>query len=265
MVFETFTALVAVLALAYAGITKFVQSRLIDRKEMEAIQKESKRLSDEFEKAKKADDKKAMDRLTKEQMEFLPKMNKAMMGQFKPMIIILLVFFGFTWALDQLDPSLKDDISFNLTDDGAGCDKLAGDGIFSGCYTLDSEDYGKWMFKAKAFKGQGESGHNSTLFQYNSEQSDGYAESPQGEPIELSTDKPYYSKGDEAALFAKTSADRVEAHLDAGTAFAVELPLTIPIINVKTIHQHYWWFIFISVIANLSMTAGAGLMKKVRG
>jgi hypothetical protein len=261
MVFEIFTALVAFLAVVYAGITKFIQTKLVDRAEMEGIQKESKRLNEEFEKAKKANDKKKMDRIMKEQLEFFPKMNKAMMAQFKPMIVILVVFFAFTWIVGLIDPAVKDDIVINLSDDGNGCDAKAGDGILSGCTKLGSESPGRWVVSAKAYRGGGEIGQNSTAFSYESDPQDGYLESPQGQPVALSTDKAEYSKGDELKLYAATSADRVEARLDSGTAFSVELPLEIPIINVKTIHQPYWWFIFISLIANLSMTLIHGRFK----
>jgi hypothetical protein len=260
MVFD-FTALVAFLAVLYAGITKFVQTKLVDRSEMEGIQKESRRLSEEFEKAKKANDRKKMDRIMKEQMEFFPKMNKAMVSQFKPMIVILAVFFAMTWAIGQVDPIVKDDIAVNLTDDGSGCDQKSGDGILSGCLTAGPGNAGRWVVSAKAYRGGGQVGHNSTAFVYRSGSVEGYLEGPQGEPVILSTDKAEYSEGDQIRLYAKTSAERVEAHLDSGTAFSVELPLTIPIINVKTIHQPYWWFIFISLISNLAMTLVLGQLK----
>ncbi|HSB46529.1 MAG TPA: EMC3/TMCO1 family protein [Candidatus Bilamarchaeum sp.] len=262
MVFEIFTALVAFLAVAYAGITKFVQNKLIDRSEMEGLQKESKRLSEEFDKAKKANDKKKMDRIMKEQMEFFPKMNKAMMGQFKPMAVILIVFFAFTWVVGQLDPAVKDDIAINMTDDGSGCDALAGDGIFTACHTLESENEGRWVVSAKAYRGGSELGANSTAFAYVAGSPEGYLENPHGEQILLSTDKQVYSKGDEARIYANATADRIEARLDSGTAFSVELPFTIPLINVKTIHQPYWWFISISLVTNLTLTFVMGRLGK---
>ena len=54
MAFEIFYALVTVLALVYAGISRYVQNKLIDKKEMEAIQKESRELTVEMDKAQKA-------------------------------------------------------------------------------------------------------------------------------------------------------------------------------------------------------------------
>ncbi|MFN7990522.1 MAG: EMC3/TMCO1 family protein [Candidatus Micrarchaeia archaeon] len=262
MAFEIFTALVGVLAVVYAGAVKFIQNKLIDRKEMEEFQAESKRLSAEFDKAKKADNKKKMDEVMKKQMEFLPKMNSIMLKQFKPMIFILVVFFGVTWLIGHFDPTVQDDITLNMSDDGKGCDAAAGDGIFSACYKIDSANYGKWVFSAKSLNGGSEAGHNSTFFLYNSNESDNYAEGPKGEPLMVSTDKAYYTPGETVRLFANSTAKAVEARLDNGTSFKVDLPFSIPIVNVQRIQQPYWWFIFISLIANLSISAVMGRIQK---
>ena len=58
MVFDIFYALVTVLALVYASISRFIQNKLIDKSEMEAIQRESKELTADMDKAQKAKDKK---------------------------------------------------------------------------------------------------------------------------------------------------------------------------------------------------------------
>ena len=79
MLFEPFTALVAVLAVIYAAVASFIQKRMVDRSEMEAFQAESKELSAEYDKAKKAGDKRRMEEIMQRQMEFLPKMNKIML------------------------------------------------------------------------------------------------------------------------------------------------------------------------------------------
>jgi hypothetical protein len=289
MVFETFSALVGVLALAYAGMARFVQNKLIDRKEMEAIQKESKALSQEYDKAQKSKDKKRMEEALQKQMEFLPRMNKAMMGQFKPMLVILAVFAVFTAILGQLDPSVKDDIRLNLTDDGRGCDKAAADGIFSGCYKLDAANtnYGKWTIVATAFEGSTQIGKNETYFLYNPSPAnvDTYVERGTGEDVAVSTDKDKYTGGDTVTIYAspanitkgssflfiptapprKTQVDRVEAVLSNGTYFHVDLPFAIPLVMVNNkVYQPYTWFIMISLIANLTLSAAMGQYDKMQ-
>ncbi len=268
MVFELFTALVAFLALAYAGVTRYLQNRLVDRSEMEAIQAESKRLSDEMKKAQERKDDAHVKALMDEQMAFLPKMNKVMMGQFKPMIVIFGIFFGLIWVIGQVDPSIKDDITLNMSDDGLGCDAAAGDGIYSACYSLaGNANYGKWTFTAHSIRGGGEAGTNYTWFAYNAQVTDNFSEAPKGEPISLHTDKKSYSPGETVKLYATPSAkpDQVRAVLSNGTAFYVDLPMSIPLLNVQRIQQPYWWFIFISFIASLVISGVAGRMKKRKG
>ncbi len=271
MAFEEFVALVGLLAVVYAVVVKYVQSKLIDRKEMEGIQAESKRLNAEFDKAKKANNKKRMDEIMEEQMQFLPRMNSMMFKQFRPMIVILVIFFLVTGAINYMDPTVKDDISLKMADDGKGCDLVAGDGNFTACYVLNDSNYAKWTVLVRALdQGGGEIGRNSTFFLYGSNVSDNYAEGPKGEAIAVGTDRSYYSPGDTIRVVATAPANAalMEATLDNGTAFRVDLPFTIPLINVQRIEQPYWWFIFVSLITNIAVTLGMGQyerMKKAKG
>ncbi len=260
MAFETFVALVGLLAVVYAVLVKYIQNKLVDRKEMEEFQAESKRLSEEFDKAKKANNKKKMDEIMERQMEFLPKMNSMMFKQFKPMLVILAIFFAFTWLITYLDPTVKDDIILNLTE--------SGNGTFTGHYTFDnsSANYGKWMITVKSMNGGSELGRNSTFILYGSNLSDNYAEGPKGEPVSITTDRIYYSPGDSLTITASTPSPGtgMTAELDNGTAFKVDLPFTIPLINVQRIQQPYWWFIFVSLITNLSVSIVMGQLDKAR-
>jgi len=273
MVFETFAALVGVLALIYAAAAKFIQNKLVDKSEMEAMQAESKHLNEEFKKAQKANDRKKMDRIMQEQMEFLPRMNTVMFKQFRPMVVLLIVFAAFMWVVGAIDPFAKDDIGMNLTDDGIGCDKAAGDGVFTGCLKLDGENHGKWTVKAKALERSTDVADNETYFIYGSgADNDTYVETGKGEGMELFTDKNAYFDDETVVITAipanmtkgasfiiqlapprELSIDRVEATVSNGTYFRVDLPLAIPIFNVKSIYQPYWWFIFVSLIANLGI------------
>jgi hypothetical protein len=288
MVFEIFTALVGLLALAYAGIARFIQNKLIDKSEMESIQKESKELSADYEKAKKAKDKKRMEEILQQQMEFLPRMNKAMMGQFKPMMVILVIFAVFTGVVGQLDPTMKDDIRLVLLDDGKGCDKIAGDGVFSACYTLDTSDtgFGKWTVHARMYESGAELGKNESYFLYKPDPDniDRYVELGTGEGLEIGTDKESYQPGETVSMHAipanmtrgssilflpigpprQTKIDRIEAMLSNGTYFRVDLPVTIPFWNTNRIYQPYTWFIMISLIANLALSVAIGQYDKMK-
>jgi hypothetical protein len=283
MVVEIFSALVGFLALIYAGITKFVQGKLTDKSEMEAMQAESKRLNEEFKKAQKANDRKRMDRIMQEQMEFLPKMNGVMFKQFRPMFVILIVFAGFMWVVGELDPYTKDDIHMNLTDDGLGCDRAAGDGVFSGCLVLDNPNPGKWTLKARAIENNADVADNETFFVIDpGSDNDTYKENGKGEGMELFTDKEAYYPGETVMISAipanmtkgssfivqlaaprELHVERVETTISNGTYFRVDLPLAIPLLDIKSIYQPYWWFIFISLIANLSIGFVMGKVKKM--
>jgi len=263
MVFETFVLLVTVMALGYAVVARYLQNKLINRSDMESIQAESKRLNEDYKKASERKDQKKMDEVMKQQLDMLPKMNKMMFAQMKPMIIIFGIFIAFTWTAGQLDPSTKDDFTIAMSDNGTGCDTLAHDGIFSACYTPQA-DYGRWVFSARAFKGGSELGKNSTYFYYNApEDNDSFLEATSGQPIAVSTDKRDYAAGETVRLYAQNAnAEQVNATLDSGTAFYVDLPFKIPVINLQRIHQTNWWFVFVSLIASLGISLVLSITKK---
>ena len=60
----------------------------------------------------------------------------------------------------------------------------------------------------------------------------------------------------------KINVDSMDAVISNGTYFRVDLPLTIPVFNVQSIYQPYWWFILVSVIANLSLSLVLSRLKK---
>lgn len=261
---QLYVWLVALVALVYAGTTRFIQRKLVNRKEMEAIQKESKELSKQYKEATKRNDKAEIDRIAKKQMEFLPKMNKVMFSQFKPMIVILVLFFAFTYVVNFFDPTKQDDITVFLYDDGKGCDAVAGDNIYSCCYKISGENYGKWTYTATALNQGSEAGLNHTYFFYGHEDTDTYVENGRGSQVILSTDKELYEPGDEVHLYATVPPEvtGVSATLDNGTWFYTDLPFTIPIFNVQRIYQPYWWFILISVVLGLILSFILGRIKK---
>lgn len=265
MPFENYVILVAIAAVFYALIARIVQNKLVDRKEMKAIQEESKQLSKEFKEAKESGNQARMDAAMKKQMEFFPKMNKVMIGQFKPMIVIIVILFAFNWTISAIDPSVQDDLMLVLTDDGKGCDTQAADGEFSGCLEMNSTEYGKWVVTAIAFSDGAEIGKNSTFFLYNIDKTtDEFLEQPTGEPLEVSTDNMVYYPGDQVKITVRppSRTTSVKSTVNMGTAFYVDLPFTIPILNVQRIQQPYWWFIFIAIISGVFISFIMGRMQK---
>jgi hypothetical protein len=169
-------------------------------------------------------------------------------------------------------------------DDGSGCDAAAGDGIFSACYKPDNTNYGKWTVTAKALEKGNTMATNETYFHFNPGDTDSYIETGTGEDMEISTDKKAYYPGDKVAIFSEPAnmtkgltfivpilpprelkVDEVELTLSNGTYFFVDLPVTIPVLNVKRIYQPYWWFILVSLIVNLSLSVVMGKLQKKKG
>jgi len=262
---QLFVWLVAFAAMIYAGITRYLQRKLVNKKEMDDIQKESKQLGKEYKEATQRKDKAEMEKIMKLQMELLPRMNKVMLGQFKPMVVILLLFLAFTFAINSIDPTKQDDVTIDMNDRGEGCDGTAGDGMYSACYEISGNNYGKWTYTAKAYNGMSEAGMNHTYFFYGKEDSDRYVELGKDAPVALSTDKELYQPGDTVKLYASVppeTATRVTATLDHGTWFYVDLPFTLPLFNVQRIYQPYWWFILISLVLGLTISFILGRIKK---
>jgi uncharacterized membrane protein (DUF106 family) len=265
MAFENFILIVAVAAIFYALLARVIQAKMINKEAMKAVQEESKRLSAAFKEANEAGNKARADAIMKEQMELFPKMNKVMFSQFKPMIVIIGMLMLFSFAISTFDPTDDDDIVVNLMDNGLDCDEIASDGVYSSCYEITGDNYGKWIVFARAMQDEAELGKNYTYFLYNIENtSDTFVESATGEQFSIETDKTVYYQYDKIKLTssAPTKADRVEVKLSNGTNFFVDLPFTIPILNVQRIQQPYWWFIFVAMIGGIIMSIAYSQLQK---
>lgn len=257
---------IIIAAVIYAVVVREIQNRLIDRKETERIQKESKRLSDAYRDALKRGDKKEAEKIMQEQLDLLPQMNKMMLGQLKPMAVIMIIFFAATWAIGIFNPATADDIALLLSDNGTGCDMKAGDGIYSACYQINNGSEGRWTAAVFAYDENGaEFARNSTIFYYAKKTDDNYVEAPHG-AMAVWTDKEIYGKGGEVTIMAKPDkkAKEVKAVLDCGTYFKAELPFAIPLVFVelKNFYQPTSWFIFISIVFSLAFSLITGRFKK---
>lgn len=263
MILEYFVAIVGALAVVYAGISKFLQNKLIDRTKVEKFQAKTNKLNEEMKKAKERGNQTEIDDIMKKQIGMMSESKDLMIDQFKPMIAIIAVFICFTSLVGFIDPTVKDDFSVSLYDNGLDCDKTADDKVFSGCVGLNSTNYGKWTITAKSYRNGAEVGSNSTFFSYVTESDDSYIEAPHGESLILETDKNRYNEGDRVVLYANAnSVNEVKATLDYGTHFRVDLPLSIPILNINRIYQPYWWFIMISLISNIVLSLVLNKQKK---
>lgn len=276
MVLDNYIIIVALAAIIYAGTARFLQHKLVDRSRMENLQKESKRINEEYKKASERKDKEQMEEIMAKQMEMLKEMNQVMFQQFKPMIIIISIFLILMFVLNSFNPAITDDVTIDLYDDGEGCDQTAGDGIYSTCFDLDNnENYGKWTITAHALNQGKEVAKNESYFLYNvKSHADRHTEPATGDKIEVYTNKEIYYPTEKAIISVKPAemtngfeilgvmlsppqeleVDQIKATISNGTYFYVELPFTIPLLNVKRIFQPQWWFILVSLISGLIMS-----------
>jgi hypothetical protein len=263
MDFLYFTIAVTIIALVYSFIVRELQYRIGNQKQMEVFQKKSNALAKEMDEASKAKNDKKVDELMKQQGDLMKEMSGLMLGQFKVTGVILVVFFAVTWLVGFIDPTVKDDIHVMLLDNGKECDRIAGDGTFSACLAPTGKEYGAWVVHAEAWAGDSKIGDNSTYFLYNSDDERHFLKPPTGQPVSVSVSPHRVDEGGQAAIYASSpNAQSMKATIDAGTHFYVDLPFTIPILNVSRINEAYWWFIFVAIISGIVISMVMGQLKK---
>ncbi len=254
--FNMFEFLVVLIAIVYVISANYLRKKLIDFKLIEEIKQETKQLNKEMEEARKRKDQKAMKEVLQKQMGLLPKSQKLLFSQLKYTFAIIIVFFAIIGVIDYLDPYTKDDITITLRK-GEGC---AGPEEFAYCFTPQKE--GTWLIRAEALKEGKSVGKSEKVFYYGEFKDEGYAEKPQGNGAPEIEVKERYAKGEEVVIKIRSKAEEVKLTLNNATYFMVELPITIPLINVKKIYQPYWWFILSSFLISMTYTVALKAVKK---
>lgn len=254
---ELYFYFVTALSVLYAVAVRLVQRRLMNPELMKDMQEKSKRINELYKEAAKHNDKRKMDEITKMNEELMPQMNKMLMGQMKMMVAVLAVFFAFTWVSGQFDPTQHDDFTINLTQ--------SGNGSYSGSYALGSNATpGFWYVTARAYNGESEAAMNQTVFFVGPATEQLLWNQSKEAPMGVSTDKCSYSAGETVFVSASApaTADRVAATLDNGTRFYVDLPFTIPLLNLRRIYDSQSWFIFSAVIIGLLVNPIISFLEK---
>jgi len=237
----TFALFILGVAVVYAVLSQVLQRKIGNFKRVKEIQDTFKSINDDLNAATKANDKAKVEEVLKRQADSTSMITEMMVLQFKPLILILVVFFATTWALGQLEPYRSDDMTIKLFDNGntSNCDMKSGDGIYSACFTLAPPmQKGAWVIYADAIKDGKPVGSNGTILYYaEGKKSDVYVPPAKGEMLALSVDKPLYSENETARITAVPSgnpgADYVDAKLDMGTEFYVDLPFAVPLIFME--------------------------------
>jgi len=265
---EFFLAFLTACALVYSIASVLIQRTIGDYKRVKGIQDNMNKLNKDLSEAMKTKDAAKIESAQKKQLESMGDLNTLMMLQMKPLIVILIIFSGTIFLLNSLDPYTADDLKIPMLDNGnaANCDKIAGDGIYSACYSFNNSNFGAWAFAgsvnryAPAFDMLGiqlmpgirETGLNTTELYYQGGKKWDVKIHTSGEPVLITTDSASntFVRGEKSGLYAKINSpvnesrgEFVLAKLDSGTSFFVDLPFTIPIINVQRVTDVYGWFL----------------------
>jgi hypothetical protein len=174
----------------------------------------------------------------KKQMALIGEMNKMMFQNLKAIVPVIAVFLCFTYVLNLFDPTFADDIKLQPVDDGIGCDKTAGDKIYSVCHIVNGGQ-GEWLLTGKIYDGKNLLGQDNIV----GEKSQTFflgekgivTHSPpiKGENISLYGLKEVYSNSEQLSVFMEVPKGVPEIIINNGTWFYVDLPFAIPLLNVK--------------------------------
>lgn len=256
MDFGFFIIVVAIAAMVYSLIIKEIQFRLTDQAKSKALQAKSKELSEELKKASAKNDQKKINEIMQKQLALMGEMNSIMLQSLKAMVPIIIVFLFFTSVLTFFDPTTLDDINLDPLDDGNDCDKTANDKNYSICYKI-SGNSGEWLLSVKALDGKNLIGQDNIIgethknfFLDNLSQPTNVKPST-GQQILVQGVNSAYKTNDLLELHLFTNKGIPKVTLNNGTWFYVDLPFTIPILNVQRINDVYWWFIFVAFIFGL--------------
>ncbi len=249
---EMFFWIVAICGLIYAIISQFIRGKLVDMKRMKVVQKEVNSLNKEYLDAMKKQNDKRMAEIKARQDVVMPEFNGMMVGQFKVMGVIIVVFMSFMWMLNTIDPHLDDDIIVELTREGdAWCGKIPLSGAA-----------GPWYVDVKAYEQDSQKAENGTVIYHGVEGSSFVPSGTiNGEWMDITLDKESYSQ-DEVAVVCAVPPEyttSVVATVNSGTWFHLKLPFEIPILNTRTLNGVNIWFILVAIIAGI----GIGRVKNI--
>ncbi len=227
---ENFVYIVPIIAFIYIFITRFLQNKLIDKELMKKVQEESKKINAEM---KSTND---LDLVMKKQQKLMEDMNKMMFSQMKYMVVVLVVFFLFSSFLNYINPFLKDDFKVNMT-------KINSNYAFLN-YKIETNRSGMWKVKVETKDGFAEK-----TFYVNTNKEEPEYDAHKGD-LFVDINKKFVHSGDyiEINTVSKNPEDNFVAVFNNGTSFYVELPFTIPFLNVKRIYGPTGWFIFSSIV-----------------
>lgn len=253
---------VLLLSAVYVAVYTYVQGNVGGKGRLKSIQLEIRDVQKKMTDAAKSKKEKEMNEAMSQNWKLTGEMMSIQMKLFGVVIVLLL---GLAFFFPYVEPGTEDDARLQLFDDGLAshCDAAAGDLVFSNCYSLpENGKRGAWVIDVHLYSASNESlSKNSTAIYYGggtpadvwlqSTAQNGLFDGLMGKVphyLSPSTDKANYSAGETVAIRASATpplpSGRLEAAINSGTFFYVDLPFSIPLINISRIIGSYGLFIF---------------------
>jgi len=276
---------IALLATVYVALTTTVQANIGGKNRLKTLQEEMKNVQLQLMEASKNKDAADSDAIMK---KYWGLTGELMVIQFKMLGILLVILFAFMAIFPHFEPGMEDDLRAPLFDDGlaAHCDAAAGDGVFSNCFAIPaSAGTGAWVADACLYSAGNETlaKNGTALYVEKGVPEDvwvqpvaqtGFIDGLMGKTayfINATADRQNVTRGQAVALHATVSPAipkdaRLEGALNMGTFYYVDLPFTIPLINIRRIIGSYGVFLFaafvISILYSIGKAAYSAINKK---
>jgi len=267
---EQYLAFLAVLAALYIAVLNFAQGKIGGARNIRAIQAEMRALQMRMNEAAKKRDSAALDAAVSDNMKLTMEM---MVVQFKIMAVILALLIPLSFVFPFIEPQMHDDTTHILFDDGLAphCDTLAGDGTHSSCMAMPANaQKGAWVidFHLKSSANETVFRNATALYVEGGAPGDIWLQPPQQGGIldivtgkkpmlmQVSVSKENATLGEELALYATpphrlSEGERIVAVSNSGTFLYLDLPTTIPLLNIRRIIGSYGIFIFLAFVESI--------------
>jgi len=285
MIFDlaNYWAFIVLCAVAYVALSTTIQSNIGGKNRLKALQEEMKDVQLRLMAASKGKDAAESDAVMKKYWDLTGELMKI---QFQMLAVLLIVLFVFMAAFPHVEPGAHDDIRAQLFDDGlaAHCDALAGDGIHSNCFAIPADAAkGAWVADVFIYSPGNETlarngaalfvegGAPDDVWLQPSSQS-GIIDGLMGKTayaLNVSASAANVTRGGSVAVYASPApalgkGARLEAALNAGTFYHIDLPFTIPLINIRRIIGSYGVFLFAAFVIGIAYSIGKAIYAKMK-
>lgn len=280
---DNYWAFILIVAVLYYIVSNFVQNNVGGKGRLAKLKQEMKETQLKLIEAGKQKDSSQSELIMS---EYWKQTGELMTLQFKMLGVLLVLLIGLMWIFPYFEPGMEDDIKAALYDDGLEehCDYAPNDGIYSNCFAIGKEaKAGAWTAHAILSKANNEIvAKNGTEI---------YVEGGVPEDVWVQTitrggiidkivgNKEYHlnvtaepkraMRGQTVALRAKPDAKlepgmHIEAVLDSGTFYYLDLPFAIPLINIRRIIGSYGVFIFAVFLISIAYNMTKAIYAKAK-